>query len=108
MRAAIVTAALIGVLGAAGCASSGEAPEWFAERSAENDSGYPSLRDVPRTTTANTNAAHWAAVEADLEAAGAAVKANPRSQPATVAEDPNAFLNEAREELDETRQAHEP
>jgi hypothetical protein len=36
------------------------------------------------------------------------VKANPRAQPATQTQDPAAFLEEAREDLEEARQAHEP
>lgn len=44
--------------GLAGCISSGETPEWFAQRSAENDEGYPSLRSVPTGTDANVDAAH--------------------------------------------------
>jgi hypothetical protein len=106
MRLAMLAATL--VFGLAGCASSDNAPAWFDERSAEEDSSYPSLREVPRGTIANTDAAHWAALEAELRTAGQAVKAHPRAQPATQAEDPAAFLEEARRDLEEARQAHEP
>ena len=106
MRLALAAATL--VIALAGCASSDNAPAWFNERSAEEDSSYPSLREVPRGTIANTDAAHWAAVEADLTSAGQAVKAHPRAQPATEAEDPAAFLDEARRDLEEARQSHEP
>ena len=107
MRAASV--AVPRARGVVACASSnGQAPAWFAERSAENDSGYPSLREVPRGTIANTNAEHWAAVEADLMAAGEELRANPRSQPSTEAEDPAAFLNDAQQELEQARQSHDP
>lgn len=107
MRLAIVAVTL--AIGLTGCASTdGQAPAWFSERSAENDAGYPSLREVPHGTSANTDAAHWAAVEADLRSAGQDVLTHPRAQPATAADDPAAFLDDARRELEETREAHEP
>jgi len=106
MRLAIV-AAVLG-FGLAGCASARNAPEWFAERSAENDSGYPSLRDVPTGTSATTDAAYWATIETDLVQAGQAVKTHPRGQPASATESPAEFLEEARQDLEETRQSHEP
>jgi hypothetical protein len=110
MRGTIALAALAGLVGLGGCinTSSVETPEWFSERSAENDSSYPSLRSVPRDHDANVDAAHWATVEADVVAAGQAVKQNPRSEPASQAETPAEFLDEAREDLEETRQSHEP
>ena len=109
MRGMFAFAALIGLISLGGCiSSSGEVPEWFEQRSAANDSSYPSLRDVPRSTTANTDADHWEAVEQDLIAAGEAVKANPRAQPAAQAQDPAVFVEQARQELEETRQSHEP
>ena len=92
MRAVIVATTL--TLGLAGCASS--------------DAGFPSLREVPRDTIANTDAAHWAAVEADMKAAGQEVRSNPRSAPASATQSPAEFLDEAREDLDEARQSHEP
>lgn len=103
-------AALASILcfGLAGCITSGETPEWFAERSAENDEGYPSLRSVPTGTDANTDPAHWAAVEAELLAEKRAMEANERSQPATATESPAEFLEEARRDLEETRQSHAP
>jgi hypothetical protein len=109
MRAASLAAALIGVSGLAGCvSSSGEAPAWFSERQAIEEGGYPSLRDVPRTTIANTDSEHWDAVAADLLAAGAAVKSHPRAQPSANQEDPAAFIEEARRDLEQARAAHEP
>jgi hypothetical protein len=109
MRAASLAAALIGVSGLAGCISSaGETPAWFSERQAMEEGGYPSLRDVPRTTIANTDAEHWQEVQADLLAAGQEVKSHPRAQPATEQEDPAAFIEEARRDLEQARAAHEP
>ena len=61
-----------------------------------------------RTTDANTDAAHWAAIERELLALGESVKTNPRAQPATATESPSEFLNKAREDLEQTRRTHEP
>lgn len=109
MRGQLITAALLGasILGACASSGSGEEPAWFAEREAGLQQSFPSLRDVPRTTSANTDAAYWAGVEQDLAAAGAEMRNNPRSQPATAADDPNIFLEEARRELERARLAHE-
>ena len=102
MRAAV----LAGLLALSGCvSSSGEAPAWIDERAAEAEGGYPSLRDVPRTTTANTDAAHWAAVEADLMQAKAELENNPRNDPPPP-QGADEFVNQAREELEESRDAH--
>jgi len=93
----------------AGCVSAPEqAPAWYAEREAQLEDGYPSLREVPRSSSANTNPRHWDQVEAELIAAGQQVKTNPRAAPASQTESPQAFIDEARRELEETRQAHEP
>lgn len=103
MRAAAIVA---GLLALSGCVStSGEAPAWFNETAAEAEGGYPSLRDVPRTTTANTDPAYWAQVAADMAQARDELKNNPRAEPAPP---PNSdeFVNQAREELEEARQAH--
>lgn len=105
MRRALV--AILG-LGLAGCVSNGDAPAWFVAETAENDASYPSLRDVPSGTSANTDAAHWAAVEAELLAEAQAMRNSPRAQPATATESPAEFLDEARDDLEETRQSHEP
>jgi hypothetical protein len=103
-----VAATIVGLLTLAGCVSSqGEAPAWFSERQAEAEGGFPSLRDVPRSNIANTDAAHWAQVERELVAAGQDLKTNPRAAPASQADvQPSEFLNEAREDLEEARQAH--
>jgi hypothetical protein len=93
MRAAFVATTLVLALG--GCATA-------------DDANFPSLREVPRGTIANTEAAHWEAVEADLKAAGQEVRSHPRSAPASATETPEEFLDEAREDLDEARQSHDP
>ncbi|MGH6949629.1 MAG: hypothetical protein ACREH4_02060 [Vitreimonas sp.] len=93
MRAAVVATTLAFAL--TGCASSG-------------DSSFPSLREVPRGSAANTDAAHWAAVEKELRAAGQEVRSSPRAAPATATETPQEFLDEAREDLDEARESHGP
>lgn len=103
-------ASLIGAIGLAGCLSTpeGAPPPWFAEREANTDETYPSLRDVPRTSDANTNEAHWAALERELLALGQAVKDSPRAQSAAAAESPTEFLENARQELEAARLAHDP
>ena len=103
MRAA---ALVVGLLALSGCvSSSGAAPDWINERAAEAEGGYPSLRDVPRTTTANTNAAYWARVEADMQRARDELKNNPRAEPAPPP-GTDTFADDARQELEEARQAH--
>jgi hypothetical protein len=98
---------LAGAVAAAGCASEPQnAPAWYVAHEHAIESGYPSLHSVPRTYTANTDLAHWAAVQADVEAAGQALRADPRSQ-WTPVDDPNAFIADARAVLERTRLAHE-
>lgn len=103
MRATILSAALL-VLTAA-CASAGEQSGGQGEAA---DGSYPSLRDVPRTHDANIDTEHWAALERELIEAGQAVRSNPRAEPATAAENPAAFLEEAQRELERARDAHTP
>lgn len=83
-----------------------DAPAWFNERNAAEAGSYPSLREVPNDTIANTNAEHWAAVEQDVTEAGAAMRANPRAEPASPAQDPAAFVDAARRDLEAARDAH--
>jgi hypothetical protein len=92
---------------ASACASAPEVPEpeWFAAEAGERDSEFPSLQDVPQTHTANTNQAYWTGVANELEAAEAAMRAHPRAQ-AAPPEDPDAFLDEARRDIEATRDAH--
>jgi hypothetical protein len=95
--------ALAAGLGACVNTPGGDAPEWA------NAEGYPNLHEVPAGgTSATTDPAHWQAIEADLLAARQQVQANPRSQDTTAVEDPNAFIAQAREEIEETRNSHNP
>ena len=101
-------AVLLALVGLAGCATSvpRDAPQWYRAGAHERAGGYPNLRDVPRVTTANTDPAHWARVEADVTAAKDEMQANPRAQPAPP-QDPNAFVNDARAAIDATRASHD-
>ena len=99
--------ALAGCVAVVGCASTpADAPAWYRQRQATIESSYPDLHSVPRTVNLTLDPAHWAEVQADLDAAKAAVRADPRSV-WTPAEDPNVFLNDARAEMERTRLAHE-
>jgi hypothetical protein len=103
MRKALALVALIMGLGACVNSPDGQTPEWADAQ------GYPSLREVPTEgTSAVVDSAHWDAVEADLLAARAAALASPRAQDAVATDDPEAFLEEARRELQETRNSHNP
>jgi len=103
MRVALVLTALAFAVG--GCVNTpvGDTPAWA------NADGFPNLREVPNGgTSATTNAAHWRAVEADLLEARAAAQSSPRAQAPAVAEDPQAFLDEARRDIEATRNSHNP
>jgi hypothetical protein len=101
MAASLVAASL------AGCVSaSPEGPAWYQEQNASAPGTFPNLRDVPRGTAANTDPAHWAALKADVLAAAAEMRANPRSQPASLDQDAAEFVDAARRELEAARDAH--
>jgi hypothetical protein len=103
MRGALVLTALVIALG--GCVNTpyGETPAWA------DAEGFPSLREVPEGgTSANTSAAYWRSVEADLLQARANAQANPRAQEPAAQEDPQAFFDEARRDLEATRATHNP
>jgi hypothetical protein len=110
--ASFVIAALVAALASLGaCASAdeaarGPAADAWVDQHANANTDFPDLRDVPRGHLANVDQAHWDAVAADLLAAGAALKASPRAQYGAPPEDPNAFLEDAREDLDRTRESH--
>ena len=104
MRAFIVVASLLAAV--AGCVGSSGGQTPGDQQGA--DLGFPSLREVPRDTIANTDAAHWAQVQAEVLAAGAAMRASPRAQPTADAETPADFVEGARRDLEQARQAHEP
>jgi len=108
MRALLLVASL--TVGLGGCVSTSETPEWFADRAAENDSSYPSLRSVPREHQADTDSRRWAAIARDLRRQRSIMEANERSQPAPAdaATQAEAFVEEAQRDIEETRQSHEP
>lgn len=104
MRSLVV---LAGCMAAVGCASTpANVPDWYRQRERTIESSYPDFHSVPRTVNLTLDPAHWAEVQADLDAAKAEVRADPRSV-WTPAEDPTVFLNDARAELERTRLAHE-
>jgi hypothetical protein len=96
------------VLALAGCITAPEQPPpaWFTAANNADAGSYPTLQSVPRTVTANVDAAYWARHQRELVATGQAVKAHPRGVWAP-AEDPTIFMNEARAALDATRASHE-
>ncbi len=98
---------LLVALGACSQTNAGQQPAWMAERSEEDPRGYPNLREVPRTTIANTDTAHWSEAERELAAAANALRSNPRGQ-YTPPEDPAVFVEQARTDLEAARQSHEP
>jgi hypothetical protein len=103
MRRVLVALALAAGLGACVNTPDGSTPEWA------DAEGYPSLREVPvGGTSATTDADHWRAVETDLIAARDQAQANPRAQDTGPVEDPTAFVDEARREIEETRSSHNP
>jgi hypothetical protein len=98
----------VGVLAAAGCSGTPkDQPAWVTARLAGVENTYPNLHDVPRTNTANTDAQHWARVQAQVTAAGQAMRADPRNEPAPP-QDPNAFITDAQNAIDQTRDVHSP
>lgn len=109
LKVFVLATAGISAFALAGCvgSSGGQPPAWFAERVAEEEGDYPSLREVPRTTIANTDQAHWAAAEQQMMQAAAELRSHPRAQPGPPT-DPNVFLQEARSALEATRRSHEP
>jgi hypothetical protein len=107
---AAILAMSVGALAllAPGCASSKpaeDAPAWYVDAMSDKNSQYPSLRSVPATNDANNDPAHWNAVAEELQAAAAAMRANPRSEPAN-ASDAAAFAEEARRDIEATRDTH--
>lgn len=91
----------------AACVSAPEdAPAWFQERAAAEAGTFPSLRDVPHRTDANTDPAYWDAVRQEVEVAARDMRANPRNEPPASDQDPAAFIEEARRDLETARDAH--
>jgi len=109
-RKGVALFAVAAIAGAclSGCASAAapaDTPAWFKAKLTSLEHGYPRLEDVPQASTANVNQNHWNQVQSDVVAAGQAMRSNPRDQPAAN-DDPNAFMNDARQQLDHTRAAH--
>jgi hypothetical protein len=76
---------------------------------ASNEAGdgtYPDLREAPRSTIANQDQAHWDAAQREMAQAAAALRAHPRAQ-YTPPDDPAAFVDQARSDLEATRRSHE-
>jgi hypothetical protein len=99
---------ILGVLAMAGCSGTPKnQPAWVTQRLNGVEETYPNLHDIPRGNNAQTDPTHWAQVQADVEAAGQALHADPRSQPGAP-EDPNAFINDAHNAIEQTRDTHSP
>jgi len=107
MRFATLGIGLLAFAAAACSAQGHNQPAWVTQRLAGVANTYPNLHDVPRTNSANTDAQHWAQVQADVQATGQAMRADPRSQPAPP-DDPNAFITDAQHAIDQSRDAHGP
>ena len=104
-KRALAGAVLAASLGA--CVSAPEdAPEWFQQRAAAEAGTYPRLQDVPTKTDANTDPAHWEEVRRNVLSAGLTMRAHPRAEPATAEQDPAAFVDAARRDLEAARDAH--
>jgi hypothetical protein len=103
--APVAALALSACAGAWGRDELARAPAWFKERQKElAGQGYPDLASVPQSTVSAAEAARWAATEQELRAAGAAIEASPRGQPAPPADDDaDAFDKAAREAIDSAR-----
>ena len=92
-------------LGACASAEPANAPAWYTSSLQSSEQSYPALADTPQGARAETDPAHWDAVEADLLAARAAMQANPRNEPAT-ADVSQGFVDQARQDIEQTRDAH--
>ena len=93
---------------AAGCASGKApegAPEWYAQTVESHSGAYPRLSDIPQEHQANTDPAYWDAVAAEMAAAMAELRADPRNEPLSE-EDVARFEAEARATIDASRDAH--
>lgn len=106
MERRLAAAVLVLSTALAGCASSLSDRTGLAANAPPAASGYPDLRDVPRTTDAQLNRRHWRGVAEELAEARAELLANPRAQYTPPEENPVEFLEEAREALAETRDSH--
>jgi hypothetical protein len=84
-RASKAAAAALALIAPAGCAMFGDrpaAPAWFDDRVAElKKQRYPQLAAVPAATPPSRTPQAWDEVRDSVEAAGAALEANPRAAP---------------------------
>ncbi|MDX2277055.1 MAG: hypothetical protein NW206_16515 [Hyphomonadaceae bacterium] len=104
-----MAATLIFVGGLGACASAEPAESAGATlplMSQPTTPGFPDLRSVPQTHAANTDAGHWGEVRADMMAALADLRDNPRAVYGAPPEDPALFLEDARQDLIATRDSH--
>lgn len=107
MRRLLGVALFLGALGA--CASAepvDPAAPSLPLMSQPTAQGYPDLRSVPQTHEANTDPSHWSEVQRDVLAGVADLRDNPRAVYGAPPEDPAVFLDEARQDLQETRDSH--
>lgn len=103
----IAAALIVAGFAVSACSHAGaREPSWVAEEANKAPESFPDLRSVPTAHLANTDQRHWNAVAADVQAAAAALKANPRATLGELPEDPNAFLSQAQQDLDATRDSH--
>jgi hypothetical protein len=78
-------------------------PEWFrVERADAIEEGFPDLADIPGQPSAQTDAAFWAQLRADVAAGRAQLQASPRSAPPPADADPLGFSERAREGINDT------
>src|SRR5262245_23938267 len=97
------------VAGLSGCAMFSDKPEdpaWYKQRVHDLRKGkYPQLAAVPQATPSTKTPAQWAAAEAEVQTAGAALHASPRAAAAApgASATAGAFEAQARKEATPAR-----
>lgn len=82
IRAISCVLAAAAALSACASTETADTPAWFDQRQAElNAQGTPSLRGIPRGSNVRTDPAYWSALDQELAAAEAAIRAHPRASP---------------------------
>lgn len=104
--AALFLASLAGLVGCASADTGGEAAATLPLMSQPTAPGYPDLRSVPQSHIANTDQRHWAEVQRDVLAGVSDLRDNPRAVYGAPPEDPAAFVEDARQDLMDTRDSH--